>query len=72
MGLARRDMLGSPDNMKSYGKNVNVSVSKDLCERKKVKLLRKQSSKRKLRPSSHRRVLRQNKARESDVSKPNC
>ena len=57
----------TPECTKSYSKLNNVSASKDQNSRKQ-RLMSKPSNKRKLRPSSHRRVLRRKNMQETDVS----
>ena len=47
-----------PENVKSYCKLENVSASRESGERKRVKIVCKQASKKRIRPSSHRRTLR--------------
>ena len=65
--IIRLDILQkSPDKVKSFSKIDNMSASKDPLTRQRQKLIRKQSSKRRIRPGSHRRIIRPNDIQESE------
>lgn len=66
--VLRREILKkSPENAKSFSKVDNMSASKDPVSRQRQKLLKQQSSKKQVRPSSHRRIIRPKNTQESDV-----
>jgi hypothetical protein len=65
--IIRLDILQkSSDKVKSFTKIENMSASKDPLTRQKQKLIRKQSSKRRIRPGSHRRIIRASDNQESE------
>ena len=59
----------SPEIMKSFSKKENLSASKD-AGKTRAKLIRKQSSKRRVRPSSHRRIIRAKDKKDTEVGFP--
>jgi hypothetical protein len=65
--IFRLDVLQkSPDKVKSFTKIDNMSASKDPLTRQRQKLIRKQSSKRRIRPGSHRRIIHASDKKESE------
>lgn len=65
--VLRREILKkSPENIKSFSKVENMSASKDPVSRQRQKLLKQQSTKKQVRPSSHRRIIRPKNIQETD------